>query len=488
MSSFIVNNKSGLKMNLSPGEEAVIEPTPEELAILQAEERKVVEELLSFDAKTRDNEILREDDFFPIGDLIDDKDIKHLPRVTVTVRDKKKMVLESDNTDILKRFHKSYPIFHNINMEGLFIAGGSVAGHILCPESADDHDYLCRKSDIDIFVCGYDSIDKAEDRIKDFIEELASKGKISRVTRSEHAITLRLRQQYGNIPVQIILRLYSSPSEVLHGFDLGSCMVGIWKGKVYTTRLGKFSFENRCNILNLPRRSTTYEKRLFKYMDRGFDIILSDLDTSKIVKENCFKVGLPNMTLDFYKGAFNRRYDTYKTADKDVNLSDYSVSGKAAISSINFTLLSKWKIGEPYPMFVRSFRSGNMHPRVVANEAFATTPVCADGSKCVNEHMLTWGYERIKLNRKGHIYANKCEMFIPHVSLDTIYKMVKNGESLTPLLEASKKENTEKVEYFNQNGNIPVKWIVTDPGTQLCGSFNPTVTTKEEWYGDFLKK
>jgi len=102
--------------------------------------------------------------------------------------------------------------------------------------------------------------------------------------------------------------------------------------------------------------------------------------------------------------------------------------------------------------------------------------------------MLKWGYNRLKLNKNGHIYANKCEMFIPHVSLDTVYKMIKNGESLGPLLDVSKKENTEKIEYFNQHGIIPVKWIITDPGTQLCGSFNPTVITKAEWYGDYLKE
>lgn len=481
MSSFIVNNKTGLNVKLSPGKVGVIQPTPEELADYRKQEKKIAEELLSFDASTRDSEKLREDDFFAVSGLVDNKVIEHLPRVTHS--DDKKMILESDENNILTRFYKSYPMLRNINMEGLLIAGGSVTRHILCPESKNDYDYLHNKSDIDLFVCGYNSTDKAEKRIKDFIEELAGEGKIERVTRSKHAITLRLERNNNYIPVQIILRLYSSPSEVLHGFDLGSCMVGIWKGKVYTTRLGKFSLENRCNILNLPRRSTTYEKRLSKYMTRGFDIVLPDLDMSKVSKG---RVKLPLMILSFRKGELHKR-EAYRN-EKDDKLSDYSVSGKAAISNINFSLLSKWRIGEPYPIFVRSFHSMDMHPRAIANETFATTPICADGSKCINENMLTWGYNRLKLNKNGHIYANKCEMFIPHVSLDIIYKTIKNGESLDPFLEISKKENTEKLKYFNENGNIPVKWIVTDPGTQLCGSFNPTVITKAEWYGDYLKQ
>src|SRR5690606_20981381 len=84
------------------------------------------------------------------------------------------------------------------------------------------------------------------------------------------------------ITIQIIYRLYTSKSEILHGFDIGSSAVGYDGKYVYFTSLSKFAYEYGCNIVDISRRSTTYEQRLIKYLKRGFKIILPDLCTKII--------------------------------------------------------------------------------------------------------------------------------------------------------------------------------------------------------------
>uniref|UniRef100_A0A6G6AB76 Ankyrin repeat-containing protein n=1 Tax=Borely moumouvirus TaxID=2712067 RepID=A0A6G6AB76_9VIRU len=46
--------------------------------------------------------------------------------------------------------------------------------------------------------------------------------------------------------------------------------------------MGKFCHEYSCNIIDTTRRSTTYEYRLIKYFDRGFNIVLPKLNLNKL--------------------------------------------------------------------------------------------------------------------------------------------------------------------------------------------------------------
>ena len=77
-------------------------------------------------------------------------------------------------------------------------------------------------------------------------------------------------------------RLYKTASEILHGFDLGSSAVGYDGDNIYFTTLGKFCHEFSCNIIDTTRRSTTYEQRLAKYFNRGFNIVLPKFDITKL--------------------------------------------------------------------------------------------------------------------------------------------------------------------------------------------------------------
>jgi len=82
--------------------------------------------------------------------------------------------------------------------------------------------------------------------------------------------------------LQIVLREYSHISEILHGFDIGASAVGyqLDSKALYFTELSKFAYTYSINIFDNSRRSTTYESRLGKYFQRGFDIVLPEFDAS----------------------------------------------------------------------------------------------------------------------------------------------------------------------------------------------------------------
>lgn len=454
------------------------ELTPEELEaqevaaeLKRREEYVMVEELLTFDAKTRNDVKLREEDFFKIENLENKNQITQLPRCKPNYRAPR---FDLISNDIATSFTKKYPFFRKVDMKNLFIAGGSVSRFVLF--TAHSH-----PSDIDIFVCGIKTPEEAEDRVREFVKSIQKRVSILSITRSEFAITIRTEE----CPIQIILRLYASPSEVLHGFDLGSCMVGIWEGEAYTTRLGKFSFENRCNILNLPRRSTTYERRLYKYCIRGFDIVLPDF----------------NMTLEmgyradgFQKAGYciwntGKKLEirnSYRRKERSLmenrRISDYAVEGPKTAHKINLERISRWNPGEPFPQLVRVSKVFDMEADDMAEELFNTSV------KGISDYMIDHLFEKANITDGKNVSVRKRDVYLPGVSLDLIYEIVQSGKPLDDLLEQSKKTFKEKMALLMKEGRIPVNWIITDPGTQLCGSFNPTVMTKEDWYDKFLLK
>lgn len=119
-----------------------------------------------------------------------------------------------------------------------FIAGGSVLRCILKDPRAVP---LFSSSDVDIFICA--SGDVAEARATELsrriCEELKKQCNAIWITRTVFTLNIRCsgqieRDSYGGrsytatepFDVQIILRLYHSPAEVLCGFDIDCCCVG----------------------------------------------------------------------------------------------------------------------------------------------------------------------------------------------------------------------------------------------------------------------
>lgn len=83
------------------------------------------------------------------------------------------------------------------------------------------------------------------------------------------------------VPLQVILRLYQTPSEVLHGFDIDSCCMG-WNGEdIWLTNRCLFALRMGYNTFNLDKMSEVYEVRSAKYGVRGMPLYLSEFDPKR---------------------------------------------------------------------------------------------------------------------------------------------------------------------------------------------------------------
>lgn len=103
--------------------------------------------------------------------------------------------------------------------------------------------------------------------------------RITFAMRTEHSITVKIGKEHPNtisrasrwnppprdLVIQIVLRHYRTPNEVVYGFDLEPCRCLIYRDEMWMTPSCKFSIKTATMTVDLSRASTTYNKRLSKY-------------------------------------------------------------------------------------------------------------------------------------------------------------------------------------------------------------------------------
>jgi hypothetical protein len=72
---------------------------------------------------------------------------------------------------------------------------------------------------------------------------------------------------------QFIHRRYPTLSHVIGGFDLSCSMIAFDGKHVVANSLGAWAWVNRTIVIDISRRSLSFEHRLMKYYKRGFDLI-----------------------------------------------------------------------------------------------------------------------------------------------------------------------------------------------------------------------
>lgn len=160
------------------------------------------------------------------------------------------------------------------------------------------HEKLAPASDVDLFLYGLTE-QQAIEKIK-HIEQSIRNSVLSETTvvRTKNAITII--SEYPIRQVQIVLRLYRTPSEILSGFDV-DCSAVAYDGKqVWAAPRALAAFVMQMNTIDLTRRSPSYESRLAKYARRGFEVHWPILERKRIdptVYERAFKgvVGLARL-------------------------------------------------------------------------------------------------------------------------------------------------------------------------------------------------
>lgn len=140
-----------------------------------------------------------------------------------------------------------------------------------------------RSTDIDLFLT-VRRPSEARSRIRKLLRAIVHAlpaGVSIRVSPSRHALTLILPPPYRKI--QIILRLYHSPEQVLLGFDLDVSSV-LFDGKsVLASQRCVRALIRREILVDPTRQSTTLEDRLRKYASRGFRVAMPPMSFSSEV-------------------------------------------------------------------------------------------------------------------------------------------------------------------------------------------------------------
>lgn len=159
----------------------------------------------------------------------------------------------------------------------LVMAGGSAA-RPLYPNKNNKKD--ASDGDIDFFIIDpyvfkkernssliiYSCVQRVYDKIKQFPE-------VKRIESEIKKGLLNLNVTFKNdetFKYQIILKVYSSISCLIHSFDIGSSCIAFDGNNTYMTEMGAYSQVNTINLVIPEYCSPTFEIRLKKYFYRGY--------------------------------------------------------------------------------------------------------------------------------------------------------------------------------------------------------------------------
>lgn len=420
--------------------------------------------------------------------------------------------LRNSNKLFAGEFSDEFPFA--ITWDNLFVAGG-------CPSS------IVRRTnfeDIDFFIYGLSSKAEATARVEKFLQEIQTshreiqkKERVEQQTkyimrdqklpeaearkkaeeekwepdlhvrsiRNKNAITFDV-QGSDEVKFQIILRIYKSKSEILHGFDLGSSAVG-WDGKrLYFTSLGKFAHEYSCNIIDTTRRSTTYERRLKKYFERGFDIIIPALDMKQLSKKK-LKYGISEVVdLPYFAFAYDSLQGNKLHVDRFLfhlgehgeEISDYQMDDldEHKIFYINLKNLSRNK--EDFYFATE----GNSYIDILKAQ-----PVMS--RRRVIDHYDTM---KEKIERGHSPEIRQLRAYVQDLR-DVGKLLVDGSENIDAAVLAAIEQEKERLlglvsKSMDAGSGFTLDWRVDNPGSQLTGSFNPIFERAEQWYGNYYSK
>ena len=213
-----------------------------------------------------------------------------------------RLLVNNSLKDFTKNLNDKHPFTTELltKFNGHIVAcGGSIAKNLILK----DHRYIAHPDieDVDIFFYNIDTDSASKLRIQ-IIEFIVDKWKNRAENEKEHGdlkmIVLRndfvttiyfafKEDEYymKTYSYQLIHRIYPNISSIIGGFDLSVCMVAYDGNELYATPLGAWALKNHTVVIDTKRRSTSFEYRICKYYDYGFNILFPGL-TQKIFDDH----------------------------------------------------------------------------------------------------------------------------------------------------------------------------------------------------------
>lgn len=307
------------------------------------------------------------------------------------------------------------------------------------------------------------------------------------VMRNKHTISLIIDEKYK---YQVILRLYKSASEILHGFDMGSAAVGFNGKHVLFTTLSKFAYEYHANIIDTTRRSTTYEIRLQKYFNRGFAIVLPNLNIDMLRHPNLeynleTVCKMPQFVFSYVQIAGKH------VVIKNIYTNYYSVaSDYDDVAELN-----------QYCIFHRNLGILN-NPKRTTDNFISYSYNNVDINSCIYlpiaiVHEMYSNLRSEMINRK--VSVGRLARYFPVVPIANLANLIISSKWVDDgkVLNEDERRDTidmiieQQIQYIEEelqrvkNKCNDVEWQVKNPGTQLTSSINPIMEDPIKWYGQY---
>ncbi|KAH3745603.1 ankyrin repeat protein [Pelomyxa schiedti] len=202
---------------------------------------------------------------------------ENLPMIlNSSAQPKGRSAITSSQVDFTHKFNSfTSNMFENFDWSNVIVAGGCV---LACMLSNPGTDY--DSSDIDMFIYGLTQ-EQANEKLRYIYNSVHSAG--AECIRTKNAVTIL--NQHPRRHIQIVLRIYMSPAEVLLGFDIDSCSVCYDGRNVWAIPRAIRALTKRYNLVDMSRRSLTYEVRLYKYSKRGFAVAVPNFSRDRVDPE-----------------------------------------------------------------------------------------------------------------------------------------------------------------------------------------------------------
>ena len=186
----------------------------------------------------------------------------------IMTKDMEKLQVGSSAICTKDEFINNFDIFTEgilecINWDNVFLAGGSVLAMLTKFTTETDeqkrkyfHNQKFAKSDLDLYIYGLTE-QQATKKMYEIYENI-KKVIPCECTCVRGSRAISIVSQYPYRHVQIVLRLFKS------------------------TRRAHYAITTRRNIVDMSRRSLSYEYRLKKYNERGYVVVIPEFDRSKV--------------------------------------------------------------------------------------------------------------------------------------------------------------------------------------------------------------
>lgn len=369
----------------------------------------------------------------------------------------------------------------------LYLCGGAVCGITKKHSTIDDYDmFFVNVTTAEAEFIIKDCIDIIQGYEEDDSNYYTRGEEYHKILRNEHATTV----YQCELKIQFIHRIYERIDLVLGGFDIPYCAIA-WDGtQILMTYAAYFSHGTGTIIVDIGRRSTTYEKRLVKYCHKyGLGVILPGTSLEKIKeaepKAHFYHSGVvfPFLTLYInFAGYGEYRYSFIK---RTIQSNNTCLLQTRVGKKILYVEPKDYDLTEAYD---HCWRKINRNAILQGNLSFVSClgrnddllsheiPVCDFDAAELKQYIKKWPYNNV-LRMFGQKLTDKIleDLSTGYFEEEIDGYLIAISMRLQAGLEKVKQERKQ------------FGWITSNPGRQWTSSFNPVITNPTEWYGKFYK-